>query len=157
MNADQDERFLMDAQAMCGQSKDPNTQVGALVVGPWGDLRATGFNRFPKLICETPERMADRDMKLRLIIHAEMDAILSAGQRGMQTGGCTLYLAATDATGAVWGGPPCVRCTVHALQAGITKIVSRPRKAGPSRWHAAQDMAAALIKESGIVYREVGP
>jgi predicted RNase H-like HicB family nuclease len=57
----------------------------------------------------------------------------------------------------VWGGPPCTRCCVHIIQAGIDEIVSYPPKAVPSRW--AEDLAFArgILNEAGILYREVTP
>lgn len=136
-------------------SKDPNTRVGAVIVGPQREVRSTGFNGFPRLICDSPERLADRETKLKLIVHAEMNAVLAAARIGVPLAGCTLYLAATDDTGAVWGGPPCTRCTVEMIQAGITQVVSRPPKAVPSRWHADLALAGSLLAEAGVGYREV--
>lgn len=154
MTARWDNHFLRLAQAHAAMSKDPNTRVGAVIVGPDREIRATGFNGFPRLVCDSPERLHDRDLKLQLIVHAECNAICAAARVGVPLKGCTLYLAATDDTGMVWGGPPCTRCTVHVLQAGITAVVSRPRKAVPSRWHADLDLAQALLEEAGVTYRE---
>ena len=152
-----DNHFLALAKVHAEMSKDPNTRVGAVIVGPNREIRSAGFNGFPRLICDTPERLHDRDTKMQLIIHAEMNAIVQAASIGTALDGCTLYLAATDDTGMVWGGPPCTRCTVHVIQAGIRTIVSRPIKAVPSRWHADLEVARSLIVEAGIEYREVMP
>jgi deoxycytidylate deaminase len=70
----------------------------------------------------------DKETKLRLVVHAEVNAILNAARVGIPLKGCTLYLAATDDTGAVWGGPPCTRCSLDMIQAGITRVVSLPFK-----------------------------
>ena len=75
-------------------------------------------------------RLHDRDTKLRLIVHAEMNAILNAARVGVSTRDCTLYLAATDDTGMVWGGPPCTRCKAEIILSGIIAIVSYPVKVG---------------------------
>lgn len=150
-----DDYFLRLAVEAARMSKDPNTRVGAVIVGPDREVRSTGFNGFPRGIADTPMRLADRDTKLAIIVHGEMNAILAAARVGIPVEGCTLYLAATDNTGEVWGGPPCTRCTVEAIQAGIAAIVSRPRKAVPSRWHRDLDIAMGLIEEAGITYREV--
>jgi len=136
-------------------SKDPNTRVGALIVDWDRNIRAAGFNGFPRGIEDTEMRLHDRETKLRLIVHAECNAICAAARIGVKTSGCTLYLAATDSSGLVWGGPPCVRCTVHAIQAGIMQIVSRPKKSVPSRWSEDLLMAESLLNEAGIEYQEI--
>lgn len=84
-----------------------------------------------------------------------MNAILNAARMGASVKGCTMYLAATDASGMVWGGPPCTRCTVEAMQAGIAAIVSHPFKTVPSRWKDDIAQARDLLEEGGVRYSEV--
>ena len=136
-------------------SKDPSTQVGAVVVGPDREILSTGFNGFPRGIEDTLERLTNRDLKLGLIVHAEMNAILQAARNGVSTKGRKLYLAATDGSGQVWGGPPCTRCTVEIIQSGVSEIVSRPFKTGFSHWKSSLEVSLVLLKEAGVVYREV--
>ena len=136
-------------------SKDPNAHVGAVIIGPDNEIRASGFNGFPRGILDSQERLQDRDMKLRLIVHAEMNAILSAARVGIPVKGCTMYLVATDNFGKVWGGPPCVRCTVEIIQAGITEIVSYSKQAVPFNWHDDLELAESLLTEAGVTYRTV--
>lgn len=150
-----DNQYLDYALQQAGLSRDPATRVGAVIVSPYRDIRAIGFNRFPTSIEATPERMNDRATKLDLIVHAEMGALMHAARLGVSVHGCTLFLAATDDTGLVWGGPPCTRCTVHAIEAGISRIVSRPQKAGPSKWRADLAQARALLCEAAIPLHEV--
>lgn len=149
-----DSHFLNLCAGISDMSKDPNTRVGAVIVGPDREIRCTGFNGFPRGIADDA-RLAERDQKLKIVVHAEQNCICNAARVGVSLRDCTLYLAATDDTGAVWGGPPCSRCTVHVIQAGITTIVSRPQKAVPSRWHEDLALAGQLIEEAGIIYREV--
>ena len=91
-----DQHFLQLAIDHARMSKDPSTRVGAVIVGPDREIRSSGFNGFPRGIEDTAERLADREMKLRLIVHAEMNAVLNAVRGGAQVKGCSLYLAATD-------------------------------------------------------------
>lgn len=151
-----DHHFLSLALAHARMSKDPSTQVGAVIVGPSREILSAGFNGFPCGIADTPERLAHRDTKLSLVVHAEMNAILLAARVGTRLLGSTLYLAATDDSGAVWGGPPCVRCTVELIQAGIAEVVSFPEKA-KTKWHADLSLARALLSEADLVYREIQP
>lgn len=152
-----DRHFLELAQYHARMSKDPSTRVGSVIVGPDREIVSAGFNGFPRGIADTIERLRDRDMKLRLVVHGEMNAILAAARIGVRIKGCTLYLAATDDSGAVWGGPPCTRCTVEMIQAGIMEVVSYPVKAIPSKWHADLLLSGELLREAGINYREVQP
>ncbi len=155
MNTRWDKHFLGLALYHSKLSKDPSTRVGSVIVGPDRELLSAGFNGFPRGIADTPERLNDRDTKLKLVVHAEMNALLAAARTGMRLKGCTLYLCATDDSGLIWGGPPCTRCTVEIIQVGLSEIVSRPVKVGFSKWHDDLKMAHALIEESGIKYREV--
>ncbi len=98
-----DHHFLDRCLLNARMSKDPRTQVGAIIVGPDREQRADGFNGFPRGIADTPERLNDRDIKMRLIVHAERNAICNAARIGVSIQGCTLYLAATDDTGMTWG------------------------------------------------------
>lgn len=150
-----DRHFLQLCVDTARMSKDPSTRVGAVIVGPDREVRSTGFNGFPRGIADD-ERLLDRDTKLSIVVHAEMNAILAAARVGIPVKGCTLYLAATDVSGQIWGGPPCTRCTVEIIQAGITEIVSWAPKV-PSRWADDLKCAGALLAEAGITYRELLP
>jgi dCMP deaminase len=151
-----DARFLEVATLVGSWSKDPSTKVGAVIVGPDREILTTGFNGFSRGIEDSTERLADRDTKLKLVVHAEMNAILNAARHGIALKDTTMYVTAADAvTGKIWGGPPCVRCTVETIQAGISKIVSLPFKDVPSRWLADLEQARELLSEAGVHYTEV--
>lgn len=150
-----DRHFLGMALYHARMSKDPSTHVGSVIVGPDREILSAGFNGFPRGIADTHERLNDRDTKLQLVVHAEMNALLAAARTGMRLKGCILFLAATDASGMIWGGPPCTRCTVEIIQVGISEIVSYPVKPVPSKWHGDLKVARGLIEEAGIKYREL--
>ena len=152
-----DRHFLGLALAHAAMSKDPLTKVGAVIVGPGRSILSAGFNGLPRGVADTEARLCDRDVKLKLIVHAEMNAVLAAARLGVRLDGTTLYLAATDDSGMVWGGPPCTRCAVELIQAGIAEIVSHPVKAVPSRWHADLAVSRDLLAEVEMLYREVAP
>lgn len=138
------------------RSNDPNTKVGAALIDLKGTLITSSWNKFPSGIAATSERMNNRETKLKLIVHAEMGAIFAACRKGLVTKNAMLYLAATDpVTGEWWGGPPCTRCTVEAIAAGITEIVSLPQKVGPSKWREDLNFARTLLAEAGVRFREI--
>lgn len=150
------DRYFLDlCRVHAGMSKDPSTRVGCVIVGPDREIRASGFNGLPRGIADTPERLNDRETKLNLIVHAEVNAICQAARTGVSVAGCTLYLLATDSSGQQWGGAPCVRCTVELIQAGISSVVTLPFKTAPSRWADSVALARDLLVEAGIDYREV--
>ena len=150
-----DQHFLALAVQVARMSKDPSTKVGAVIVGPEREVLSTGFNGLPRGIADTEVRLNDRDTKLKLVVHGEMNAILNAARNGVRLKGSALYLAATDISGAEWGGPPCTRCCVEVIQAGIVEIVSRPEKAVPTKWSDDLKLARALLAEARINYREI--
>lgn len=149
-----DRYFLQLALDTARMSKDPATQVGAVIVDPYNHVISTGFNGFPSKIKDTPDRLNNRDVKLQLMVHAEMNAVLSAARRGVPLTECSLYFCATDESGEVWGGPPCTRCLVEIAQTGITELVSPPQKK-ETKWLKDLVFAAGLLGELGVSYREV--
>jgi len=150
-----DRHFLGLALYHSRLSKDPSTRVGSVIVGPDREILSAGFNGFPRGIADTLERLNDRETKLQLVVHAEMNALLAAARTGMRLKGCVLFLACTDASGIIWGGPPCTRCTVEMIQVGISEIVSYPIKTAPSKWHGDLMVARSLLDEARITYREI--
>lgn len=150
-----DRYFLNLAIETARMSKDPSTRVGAVIVGPDREVRSMGFNGLPRGVKDTDERLNDREMKLSFIVHGELNAILNAARIGVSTKNCTLYLAAIDASGRIWGGAPCIRCTVEIIQAGITEIVAPPMKDTPSRWAHSVELSKQILHEAGILLREI--
>lgn len=106
-----DARYLDLAQHVAGWSRDPSTKVGAVVVRPDKTIASMGFNGFPRGVLDD-ERLNDREVKLRMILHAEQNAILSAHERLAE---CTVY---------VWPMPPCSHCAAVLIQAGIKRVVA---------------------------------
>lgn len=149
-----DHYFLRMALLNTTMSKDPDTRVGAVAVSPDRIIRATGFNGFPRRICDDPERLSTHELKNSLMVHAELNCICHAAREGVSLQGCTLYLAATDDTGEVWGGPPCISCTIHSIQVGIVRVVAPPQKAR-TRWKANLDTARLLLEEAGVELCEI--
>lgn len=150
-----DKYFLDICLLSANMSKDPSTKVGAVIVGPDKEIRSVGFNGFPRGINDTEERLNNRDTKLSLIVHAELNAILNAARIGVSTKGCTMYMLCISAGGNIWGGAPCNRCTVELIQAGISEIVTLPAARTNENWIESVRQAQQLIAEAGINLREV--
>lgn len=150
------QHFLQMALHCASMSKDPSTQVGAVIVSPEYYVLGTGFNGFPRGVDDTAARYADRETKLKLVVHAELNAILACARHGIRLRGAAMYTACRDvATGRIWGGPPCMRCSVETIQAGITNLIGYPLATAPERWKPGQTEALAILNEGGVHYEEL--
>ena len=133
-----DRRFLSMAEHVAGWSKDPSTRCGAAVADARHRVISMGYNGFPAGVEDSQERLQDRDTKLRMTLHAEMNALLHARQ---DLSGCTLY---------VHPMPPCAQCAAAIIQAGIRRIVATmPTAEQEARWGADFALASAMYYESG--------
>lgn len=117
-------------------SKDPSTQVGAVIVKD-KHVVGSGWNGFPKKI-KDDRRLWIREEKLALIIHAEMNAVLDAGHRG-RDGAMYLY---------GFRSAPCRDCLKHVIQMGIETIYACGPEL-PERWKASVLKAEDTLKEAG--------
>ncbi len=104
--------FMGFARHAASKSKDPSTQVGAVVIGPDGEIRATGYNGLPRGVADLPERM-ERPAKYLWTSHAEENLVAHAARVGVSLKGCTVYVTHF----------PCSRCARSLIQAGITGVV----------------------------------
>ena len=107
-------RYIAIAKEVASWSKDPSTQVGAIIVGSKGQILSQGYNGFPRGILDDQDRLNLREVKLSLMVHAEMNAIYNATYSGVCLDGSTLY---------VYGLPICSECAKGIIQVGISKIV----------------------------------
>jgi dCMP deaminase len=148
------DRFFMDiARVYASKSKDPSTQVGAVIVGPHHEQRSGGYNGMARgLNDRIPERYVRPD-KYLWIEHAERNAIYNAARVGIATGGCTLYIAAPL--------PPCANCARAIIQAGIVEVVCEDvhghMKPENERWRPDMFIAAAMLAEAKIAFRNWRP
>ena len=77
-----DQYYLEICKVVALRSKDPNTQLGCVIVGPNHEIRSTGYNSFPRGIRDdVPERLV-RPAKYLWIEHAERNAICNAARAG---------------------------------------------------------------------------
>lgn len=130
-----DSRFMELARLVSTWSKDPSTQVGAVITrGKF--VVSLGFNGHPKGVADTPERLEIRENKYRTIIHAEINAILTAKQ---DLEGCTIYL---------WPFMPCSQCGAAIVQAGIKRVVAP--LADNDRWTESFKFTQEIFSEAGV-------
>ena len=73
-----DRRYLDIAKSVSQWSKDPSTKVGAVLVRD-NRIVSVGYNGFPEGVDDSEERYNNRELKYDLVVHAEVNAIISAG------------------------------------------------------------------------------
>lgn len=128
--------FMQLALTAASHSKDPSTQVGALIADPQRRVVSIGYNGPPRGTDDTA--LADRDRKLLRTLHAECNAILFA-QRPLA--GHTLYVT----------HHPCAGCAAMIVQVGITTVCHPPIDAGfVNRWYDSMMEARRLFSEAGV-------
>lgn len=133
-----DGRFLDLATFIAEWSKDPSTKVGAALVRPDRTIAAVGFNGFPRGVLDHAERYQDRSTKYEMVVHAEMNALLSSRE---SLEGYTLYVAPL---------PPCSQCAAAIIQRGIRRVVIAMPGDLPDTWAQKWKISSTMFAEAGI-------
>lgn len=137
-----DLRFLDAAELVSKNSKDPSTKVGAVIVNGLRQIVGQGYNGLPRGVVDHDVRYTDRDLKYKYVVHAELNAILQAGDKAR---GSTLYLY------PAFGYPPCCNeCCKAVIQAGIHRIVGIKPEEENDRWEDSLRVARIMCEEAGI-------
>lgn len=110
---DWDTYFMNLLGPIASRSKDPNTHVGCVIVGPDNNIRSTGYNSFPRGIDDTVLERLERPEKYMWIEHGDRNAIYAAARVGTPLDGCKMYLP----------GLPCMDCGRAIIQVGIVEVV----------------------------------
>jgi len=143
-----DSYYLEICKVVAARSKDPNTQIGCVVVGPAHEIRTTGYNSFPRGIRDdVPERLV-RPTKYLWIEHAERNAICNAARCGTALEHCTIYVEIM----------PCMDCARAIVQAGIVEVVvsaERMQQYSSEFYNQQFGHTETLFAEAGIKVRRV--
>ncbi len=129
------------AHDVARMSKDPKRQVGAIIVSRDGSPISWGYNGFARGI-DDDARLYDNEIKLKLVVHAEANAIFNAARAGACTLDsimvCTLF--------------PCINCANAVIQAGISEIICPDTKLiePSSKWAEAMKESEHLLIEAGV-------
>jgi dCMP deaminase len=146
-----DKRFLKLAEHIAQWSRDPSTKVGAVLVEPGTNLvLGLGYNGFARGVEDTEERYADRELKYKFMVHAEINAILAAGSKAR---GTRLYVFPS-----FMPPPICNECCKVAMQAGVSEIVgyvANESDTRAQRWAESIKISKLMCDEAGITYRGI--
>ena len=113
-----DDYFMSVAFLSAQRSKNPNKQVGAVIVGPGKIICGVGYNGFPRGCGDTELPWAKKsreddpmDTKYAYVCHAEMNAIMNKNAQSLD--GASLYVTMY----------PCNECAKLVIQSGIKEVV----------------------------------
>lgn len=130
-------RFLELAEFISSWSHDPSTKVGAVIVDKDRRIVSTGYNGLARGVKDTSERLENREVKYKIILHAEENAIMFSKQN---LDGCSLYVSSM---------PPCSHCASLIIQSGI-KVVYTWKQEIPDRWVESYKLTRQMFRESGV-------
>ena len=131
------EYYARFAKLAATKSKDP-TQVGAVLVGPDGEIRLTAYNGPPRGVRDDIPARWERPTKYLFCSHAEENLVAFAAREGIRTRGCTVYVTHR----------PCARCARTLVQAGVREVLF-----GGGTTSMPQDEFAAsaeILREAGV-------
>ena len=134
-----DHRFLEMGRLISTWSKDPSTQVGAVIVDDERRVVSLGYNGFPIGISDD-FRLDNRNTKYKMVVHAECNALLFAAK---PLAGCTIY---------TYPFMPCPSCAGMIVQSGIDKVVSY--KTNTVRWAADFEVSRKMFEETDVTLIE---
>ncbi len=93
---------------------------------------------------DTTERLENRDIKYKIVLHGEENAILFSKQN---LEGCSLYVS---------GLPPCAHCASLIIQSGIKNVYAWDREI-PDRWKESVDLTKKIFEEAGVSLTFIQP
>ena len=139
---DYDIRYMRLAREFSTWSKDPRAKIGAVAVDTESKMiLSQGYNGFPRNI-KDDHRLYIRELKLRHIVHAEMNVVYNATANGVNLKNSTLY---------VYGLPVCCDCANAIIQTGIKRVVMCDVK-NSETWNDSFKITQSKFDECGIEY-----
>jgi dCMP deaminase len=142
MSAEWDAFFIGLAKYMAEASKDPSTQVGAVIVRPNRTVASVGYNGFARGCCDDSHLYDERATKYARTVHAEANAIVTARE---SLHGYTLYSWPFQPCSGADGGN---NCSGLIIQAGIKRVVSLT--SNNPRWNDTFAHGATMFAEAGV-------
>lgn len=136
-----DEYFMSLAILSGKRSKDPNTQVGACIVGEDKKILSVGYNGAPRGFSDDDMPWGNKgetlETKYPFVCHAELNAILNNNGRSLKD--ATIYVDLF----------PCNECAKAIIQSGIKKVIYKRDKYKDTEAVKASKM---MLEKCGVEY-----
>ena len=141
-----DEYFMALARLTAKRSKDPNTQVGAVIVGEDNRILSIGYNGTPNGY-EDSEFPWDREgspleTKYMYVCHAEMNAIINYRGSRSELENAKVYVDLF----------PCNECAKIIVQSGIKEVIYLSDKYNGTDGNIA---SKRILDKCGVKYRQM--
>jgi dCMP deaminase len=121
------------------RSRDPACKVGAVIVRPDKTIASIGYNGFPRGVLDAVERYETREQKLMMVVHAEVNAIVTARE---PLHGYTLYVSPMM---------PCAHCAGVIIQSGMRRVIARMDKnPEDSKWARSYAVTRTMFEEAEV-------
>ena len=138
-----DEYFMAIAKLSAMRSKDPNTQVGACIVGRDNRILSIGYNGAPNGFHDDTfpwEKEGEMiDTKYAYVCHAELNAILNYRGSRKDLEGAKIYVDLF----------PCNECAKLIIQSGIKEVIYLSDKYKDTD---SVKISKKLFRECGVNY-----
>lgn len=140
--------YMEIAKTWAAMSKQANTKVGAVAIGPTDEALTSGYNGAPRgCNADEDDRITQRPEKYFWMAHAEMNVICNAARAGTSLMGASLFTTHF----------PCMDCARAIVQSGFTSVFSLPWDADfYDRWGDSIRRSIRLFLECGIDIHFVG-
>ena len=144
---DWDSTFMGIAKLIAMRSKDPNTQVGAVIVGKDKRILSLGYNGLPAGMSDDEDvwnREGEDELTLKYtyVCHAEENAILNYRGDFTALSNASIYVSLF----------PCNNCAKMIAQSGIKEVVYESDKYGGTPLNIA---SKKILKAAGGNCRRV--
>ena|SRR5438128_7906898 len=137
---------MVFSRAASTLSKDRSTKLGAVILGQGFEVRAMGYNGFPRGVNDEAEERHLRPVKYKYTEHAERNAIYNAARVGTPLEGCRLLL---DSPIFV-----CSDCARAIINVGIRQVIlirrGDPDSDRQQRWEEDEVIARTMFAEAGV-------
>lgn len=133
-------KFLPDAKAAQGRSKDRSTRVGAVVIDDDFNVRISGYNGFARGVDDSVDARHERPTKYFWAAHGEENCVAQAARIGVSLKGCTILVTSLF---------PCSTCSRLIIQSGIKRVLA-PRTLANERWDEQGKVAFEMFAEAGV-------
>ena len=143
-------RWLEEANLKSTWSKDPKTQIGAVIVDEkYNDLVSIGFNGIPRGVRDNVEERNSRKNgeKYYWYEHAERNAIYNCVRKGVSTNGLSLFLNSIV---------PCADCARAIIQSGIRHVyfskteINKKDKETSAKWNKSAEKSVIMMQEAKV-------
>lgn len=141
-------RFLGLAKEAATWSRDPSTKVGCVIANDENNVVSIGCNGFPRKIVDSAERFNNRELKNKIVQHAECNAISNCARTGNSSNNCTMFVTHF----------PCVSCAGKIIQSGIKELVYDSSTMSDdfiSRWFDQIELSTIILTEANVKISDV--